>query len=992
LNNGGRYSPASDSWVPTAVVGSGPPSPRAAHSAVWTGTETIFWGGSFFNTGGRYFAATDTWAAMSTTNAPASRDSHTAVWTGTEMIVWGGYDLALNPINTGGRYNPAADSWTPTSIAGAPPPSTLHTAVWTGSRMVVWGGRLAGTVSNQGGRYDPATDSWTATSLAGAPAGRFKHTAVWTGTQMVIWGGSDQFNSSGGGVATGGRYDPVGDAWTPTSTVNAPQGRAVHTAVWTGTSMIVWGGACCYDGTTLNTGGRYDAASDTWTATSTAGAPVGRNGPSSVWTGLEMIVWGGNSGVRENTGGRYVPQTDTWSATSLAGAPSPRDLHTATWAGDKMLIFGGDLANGGATDTGASYCACTNVYRDQDGDGYGNPLDTTPSCDGTIPAGYIARAGDCNDGNPGIHPGANDNNCNGVDEDCSGTPDDLWIGGLSHCGLGVCRANGVFECVNGQIVNDCTPGTPTDSFDTSCNNLDDDCDGATDEDFIQWPDLWSGIASGPQTRTNHTTVWSGSEMIVFGGDNGSGTVKAGGEAYAPSSNIWRTLAAGPAKRWRHTAVWTGSRMVIWGGDDNVATLYNAGSRYDPATDTWSATTTSGAPVARTIHSAVWTGSQMIIWGGRDAVNNFNSGSRYDPVANSWSATTTSGAPTARFAHSAVWTGSVMIIWGGTSSAALATGSRYDPSANSWSATASPGGGIAGRYGHVAVWTGTEMIIWGGTDGTSYFGNGSRYNPSSNTWSAMTTTAAPSGRAFASAAWTGTELIVWGGVNGNSGQTPLQDGARYNPATNTWTVITTVGDPSSRGRAGAVWTGSDFIVWGGDPTGPAFSSGGRYTPVTTCGTGGCQRTGHLVCSGGVQSYQCVPQAPTPEVCDGLDNDCNTLVDDGIAPPNGHPVLTLGRFTSPTNTLYSWTAVPGATGYDTIRGILSLLRATSGSYAQSIELCVFNDLTDTTFQDNAAPAPGEAWWFLVRPVNCGGNGSYDDTVARDAGINAAPAACP
>jgi hypothetical protein len=156
-------------------------------------------------------------------------------------------------------------------------------------------------------------------------------------------------------------------------------------------------------------------------------------------------------------------------------------------------------------------------------------------------------------------------------------------------------------------------------------------------------------------------------------------------------------------------------------------------------------------------------------------------------------------------------------------------------------------------------------------------------------------------------------------------------------------------------------------------------------VRACGTdvGECV-AGTQTCRAGDWGHCDGSVDPVPEVCDGLDNDCNTLVDDGIAPPNGHPVLTLGRFTSPTNTLYSWTAVPGATGYDTIRGILSLLRATSGSYAQSIELCVFNDLTDTTFQDNAAPAPGEAWWFLVRPVNCGGNGSYDDTVA--------PAACP
>src|SRR4029079_17880968 len=42
---------------------------------------------------------------------------------------------------------------------------------------------------------------------------------------------------------TGGRYNPNADSWTPTSTTNAPDRRAGHTVVWTGSEMIVWGGA-----------------------------------------------------------------------------------------------------------------------------------------------------------------------------------------------------------------------------------------------------------------------------------------------------------------------------------------------------------------------------------------------------------------------------------------------------------------------------------------------------------------------------------------------------------------------------------------------------------------------------------------------------------------------------------------------------------------------------------------------------------------------------
>ena len=42
---------------------------------------------------------------------------------------------------------------------------------------------------NTGGRYNPGTDSWTATSTTNAPAARYVHTAVWTGSEMIVWGG-----------------------------------------------------------------------------------------------------------------------------------------------------------------------------------------------------------------------------------------------------------------------------------------------------------------------------------------------------------------------------------------------------------------------------------------------------------------------------------------------------------------------------------------------------------------------------------------------------------------------------------------------------------------------------------------------------------------------------------------------------------------------------------------------------------------------------------
>ena len=98
--------------------------------------------------------------ATATSGAPAIRTRHTAVWTGTEMIVWGGLG-ASTPLNNGGRYNPGTDTWTPTSLVNPPSLRWMHAAVWTGTEMIIQGGSPGNPV---GGRYNPATDTWKATN------------------------------------------------------------------------------------------------------------------------------------------------------------------------------------------------------------------------------------------------------------------------------------------------------------------------------------------------------------------------------------------------------------------------------------------------------------------------------------------------------------------------------------------------------------------------------------------------------------------------------------------------------------------------------------------------------------------------------------------------------------------------------------------------------------------------------------------------------------
>jgi len=349
-----------DTWTSTSLTNV--PAVRFGHVAVWTGSEMIVWGGYngvYLNTGGRYNPSTDSWTANSTgSNAPTARAAQTAVWTGSEMIVWGGFDGSAW-LNTGRRYNPGTDSWTATTTTNAPTGRTVHTAVWTGSEMIVWGGGYSTgsnfTYLNTGGRYNPGTDSWTATSTANAPAARAYHTAVWTSSEMIVWGGCSGNPSCTNVLNTGQRYNPSTNSWTATSTTNAPAARAGHTGAWTGSEMIVWGG---FNGMIdVSSDARYDPTTDTWTATSTISTVDARELHTAVWTGSEMIVWGGvNNGAILNTGGRYSPSTDSWIATSVTNAPDARGFQTAVWTGNEMIVWGGESGTE-YFNTGGRYCA-----------------------------------------------------------------------------------------------------------------------------------------------------------------------------------------------------------------------------------------------------------------------------------------------------------------------------------------------------------------------------------------------------------------------------------------------------------------------------------------------------------------------------------------------------------------------------------------------------------------------------------------------------------
>jgi len=321
----------------------------------------------------------------------------------------------------------------------------------------------------------------------------------------------------------------------------------------------------------------------------------------------------------------------------------------------------------------------------------------------------------------------------------------------------------------------------------------------------QWQSMAAnGLYAG---RSQHNAIWTGREMWVFGGVDSSGNTVGVGGRYEPLIDDWSNMASGPdspSARCEHTAVWTGTEMIVFGGMTDCASgasTVNTGARYNGAT--WTPTSAIDAPGERSQHTAVWTGREMIVFGGLNASNNpVGNGGRYNPVTNTWRDLAPQDAPSARAGHSAVWTGRYMLIWGGFRTAAYATdGARYDPVTDEWTAIAA--GGPERRY-LVSAWTGSRWILYGGeTSGALTAADGKMYLPGSDTWIDITPDTQRRNDLTASA-WTGGELLVWGGGTGR----------RFHPNTNTWSNVAPYGPMGVRQAHSAVWTGTSMILWGG----------------------------------------------------------------------------------------------------------------------------------------------------------------------------------
>jgi hypothetical protein len=285
LNVAAAYDPRTKQWRKLS-----PPARTSGFmhlSSVWTGKEVLVWGQG---TRLAYNPAKDSWRQLPDSPLLRIHDGFGAVvWTGKEMLGWGG-GCCGDAFSDGVAYNPAQNTWR--ALAKAPFAGNQHPlGVWSGKRyIVISGARMAA--------YDPARNAWH--SLPSAPVAA--SLAVWNGDTLDV-------------IAADGHAAAYRNRWQRLPSL--PRGRVGAVLVSDGARLFAWSGG---GGASLSPGAK------SWALLKRGPLPA-KLEPTAVWTGTSLLVWGG------------VP-TKTWGHDAAAGGVyTPPALGCGDdWMGENMRV------------------------------------------------------------------------------------------------------------------------------------------------------------------------------------------------------------------------------------------------------------------------------------------------------------------------------------------------------------------------------------------------------------------------------------------------------------------------------------------------------------------------------------------------------------------------------------------------------------------------------------------------------------------------------
>ncbi len=336
--------PKAKGW--TKLGAGGPVAPVGPMRAHVDGAGVVIEGGS---KPARLELCSGAWAAAAaaTTGPPRPREYNEAGWVVLGDHIWlpgkrAGSDL---DVFDNARLQLPGGKTVGVRPNGAPAPRTGYALARTGTHLIVWGGLSHGKQGaaplGDGAILDLRTRTWRRMAAQGAPSPRFSPVVVWTGTRLIVWGGAtglDVDQLAGDGAI----YDPGSDRWTPMAPANAPPPRWAPVVVTNGKHVAVMGGG---KQRALTVGGAndradafvFDVAANRWRGTTQAPRLAEQQWVRTYIDHQRVIV--------VDTFRLGVHQLELASGTFL-DVKMPRVLEglsgvASAWTGQRLIVFGG---------------------------------------------------------------------------------------------------------------------------------------------------------------------------------------------------------------------------------------------------------------------------------------------------------------------------------------------------------------------------------------------------------------------------------------------------------------------------------------------------------------------------------------------------------------------------------------------------------------------------------------------------------------------------
>lgn len=150
----------------------------------------------------------------------------------------------------------------------------------------------------------------------------------------------------------------------------------------------------------------------------------------------------------------------------------------------------------------------------------------------------------------------------------------------------------------------------------------------------------------------------------------------------------------------------------------------------------------------------------------------------------------------------------------------------------WTSMAAPPSNFVARQKFASTEMGGRWFIFGGLDAAgNVLNDGAIYEPASDSWTVISAnTGSPSGRQLASAVWTGLRVLVVGGTDAASSRA-LADGAKYDPETNSWLALPDLPVGRVEPLLANLSSGQVVVSWGGYSASGTPQSGGERYPYS-----------------------------------------------------------------------------------------------------------------------------------------------------------------